>query len=102
MARAAGQPGPFLPMGPLFRGIIGFLLNSYTSLTGREGDANSAAIAMGYQQHCFVSRRAEQELDYRIRPWNETLMDAWTWFREHHYIEGKRSPLRPSALGDAN
>jgi len=102
MARSAGQPGPFLPMGPLFRGIIGFVLDSYTRVTGREGAANSAAIAMGYQQHCFSSRRAEQELDYRIRPLNETIIDTWTWFQEHHYIGSKRSPLRHSALGDAD
>ena len=87
MARSAGRRGPFLPMGPLFRNIIGFLLDSYTRLTGRENDgANSAAIAMGYQQHCFSSRRAESELGYRIRPWNETLTDTWNWFRQYRYI----------------
>lgn len=101
MARSAGQPGPFLPMGPLFRGIIGFLLDSYTRLTGREGDGNSAAIAMGYQQHCFSSQRAEQELNYRIRPFEDTIRDTWTWFREHHYIGAKQPPLDPSTSGEA-
>ena len=86
MARSAGKRGPFLPMGPLFRGIIGPILDTYTRLTGREGDANSAAIAMGRQQHCFSSHRAEQELQYAIRPWEQTLLDSWAWFREHNYV----------------
>ena len=31
----------------------------YTLVTGHEGDANSAILMMGRQQHCFSSRRAE-------------------------------------------
>jgi nucleoside-diphosphate-sugar epimerase len=86
MARSAGKRGPFLPMGPLFRGIVGPVLDLHTWLTGREGDANSAAIAMGRQEHCFSSRRAESELGYRSRPLDETLADTWEWFRKHGYV----------------
>jgi dihydroflavonol-4-reductase len=73
-------------MGPLVRAIGQPLLDLITWTTQREGDANSAAMAMGRQEHCFVSRRAETELDYRIRPLEETLADTWSWFREHGYV----------------
>ena len=81
-----GKRGPFSPMGPIFRGVAAPVLDLYTWLTGREGDLNSAILLMGRQQHCFTSRRAEQELSYRARPFTETLSDTWAWFREHGYV----------------
>jgi dihydroflavonol-4-reductase len=86
MARLAGKRGPWLPMGPVFRAISGPILDFRTWWTGREGDANSAVLRLGRQQHCFSSRRAQEELGYRIRPFHETLQDTWDWFRAHGYI----------------
>ena len=85
MAGLAGKRGPVLPMGPLFRAFAAPVLDLHRRLTGREGDANSAAMAMGRQQHCFSSRRAEQELGYQIRPLEKTLADTWAWFCENGY-----------------
>jgi len=86
MARLAGKRGPLLPMGPLFRAISGPILDLRTWWTGREGDANSAVLRLGRQQHCFSSRRAQEELGYRIRPFAETLQDTWDWFRSNGYV----------------
>lgn len=86
MARSGGKLGPYLPMGPLFRGIVSPILDVYNGVRGREGDFNSANIAMGRQEHCFSSRRAEQELGFRVRKFDETLADAWSWFREYGYL----------------
>ena len=86
MARLVGKRGPFSPMGPMFRGAVGPILDAYTWLTGREGDANSAILMMGRQQHCFSSRRAEEELGYRVRSFAETLADTLAWFRENGYV----------------
>jgi len=86
MAKLAGKRGPFLPMGPLARAVFVPACDLFTRVTGHEGEANSAAIAMGQLQHCFSSRRAEQELGYHIRPFEETLNDSWAWFREHGYV----------------
>lgn len=85
MARSAGKLGPYLPMGPLFRGIVSPILDVYNGITGSEGDLNSAAIAMGRQEHCFSSQRAEKELGFRVRDFNQTISDAWAWFREYGY-----------------
>jgi dihydroflavonol-4-reductase len=85
IAALAGKRGPISPMGPLFRAAVAPLLDLVTAVTGREGDANSAILLMGRQEHCFSSRRAESELGYQPRPFAETLADTWAWFREHGY-----------------
>lgn len=86
MARLAGKRGPILPMGPLFRAISGPVLDLHTWWTGREGDANSAVLRLGRQEHCFSSRRAQEELGYQIRPFDQTLQDTWDWFRSYGYV----------------
>jgi dihydroflavonol-4-reductase len=86
MAQVAGSRGPISPMGPLFRGAVAPFLDFYSWFTGQEGDANSAVLLMGRQQHCFSSSRAEAELGYRNRPLAETLTDTWAWFQKWGYI----------------
>ncbi len=86
IAALAGKRGPRLPMGPIFRAIAAPVCDIRTLLTGAEGAANSAALAMSRQSHCFSSARAQAELGYRIRPLDETLRDAWQWFVEHGYV----------------
>jgi dihydroflavonol-4-reductase len=86
MAQLAGRRGPISPMGPLFRAAVVPILDAYTWFRGQEGDANSAVLLMGRQQHCFSSCRAETELAYRSRPFAETLADTWAWFRQWGYI----------------
>lgn len=45
----------------------------------REGDVNGASIQMGSIFHYYDSSKAEQQLNYRRRPVEETLADAWQW-----------------------
>lgn len=85
MAQLAGKKGPVSPMGPMFRFFVAPVLDLKTWLTGQEGDANSAILMLGRQQHCFSSRRAETELGYRVRPFAETLADTWKWFQDFGY-----------------
>ena len=89
MAKLVGKRGPFSPMGPLFRAVAAPVLDAYSWLTGQEGDANSAILLMGRQQHCFSSRRAEEELGYVVRPFADTLAETWEWFQRYGYV-GKR------------
>jgi dihydroflavonol-4-reductase len=86
IAALVRKRGPRLPMGPVFRAIAGPVCDLRTAVTGRETAANSAALAMGRQSHCFSSARAERELGYSIRPLDQTLADAWQWFGEHGYL----------------
>jgi len=89
IAALVGKRGVCLPMGPIFRAIVTPLCDAWTLMTGVEGPANSAALALGRQSHCFSSARAQAELGYRIRPLSETLHDAWQWFLEHGYVTPK-------------
>jgi dihydroflavonol-4-reductase len=86
IAALGGRRGPRLPMGPIFRAVAVPLLHARTWLFGRESAANSAALALSRQSHCFSSARAQRELGYRIRPLDETLADAWQWLKEHGYL----------------
>ena len=87
MARLTGGRGPWFPAGPINRWIGGWWGDRTYRRTGVEPDLNSAAIAMSCEQHCFSSARAEQELGYKIRPLEETIRDAWEWFRQQGYTK---------------
>jgi dihydroflavonol-4-reductase len=89
MAALVGKAGPRLPMGPIFRAIVAPACDVTTWLRRRETPANSAALALSRQSHCFSSERAERELGYTIRPLEETLADAWQWLQENGYV-GKK------------
>ena len=64
----------------------GFCGDFVARLTGREPDINSAAVRMARLFHSYSSHRAVKELDYSVRPLDETIQDAWRWFREHKYV----------------
>jgi dihydroflavonol-4-reductase len=87
MRRFVGKGGPIFPLGPIIRMVATPILDLHTWLTGREGDVNSGALRLGRQQHCFSSHRAENELGYRSRPFDETLSDTWDWFRTRRYVD---------------
>jgi dihydroflavonol-4-reductase len=86
MAKVAGRRGPIAPMGPIFRAVAFPVLAARRLIVSEEGEANSAALAMSRQQHCFTSRRAQAELGYQFRPFDQTLNDTWSWFCEHGYV----------------
>jgi dihydroflavonol-4-reductase len=87
IAGLVGKRGPRLPMGPIFRAFAAPICDLRTRISGSEAAANSAALAMSRQMHCFSSARAERELGYQIRPLPETLRDAWQWLREQGYVK---------------
>ncbi|MFM8189061.1 MAG: NAD-dependent epimerase/dehydratase family protein [Pirellula sp.] len=65
--------------GQIAAGSIGDLLGK---LTGKEPLVNSAAIAMSSQYHWYSSQLAIDQLDYRIRPVDESIADAIDWMRQ--------------------
>jgi nucleoside-diphosphate-sugar epimerase len=83
-------------MGPIFRAIAGPYCDIRTRLSGRETAANSAALAMSRQSHCFRSDRAKNELGYEFRPLEETLSDAWGWLGEQGFRQVAAGPLGSS------
>jgi dihydroflavonol-4-reductase len=56
------------------------MVDVWNRVTGaRERSFNGAAVAMAHLHHAYDSSKAERELDYRRRPLDETLTDAWAW-----------------------
>ncbi len=64
----------------------GWLCDRWVQVTSsREGDVNSASIAMAQLFHYYVSAKAQAELGYSVRPANQTLEDAWHWLQHHSH-----------------
>jgi dihydroflavonol-4-reductase len=96
IAQLAGKPGPRLPMGPIVRAFGGPACTLMTWLTGHEGAANTAAMAMGRQQHCFLQRagKAQAGLHHppaRTRRWPIRLgLVPRAWLRSLTAAAGSR------------
>ena len=82
-AKVTHRPAPMFRMGPLMRWGAGMGGDLATRITGKEGEVNSALIRMSSLFHYYDSTRARQELNYQIRPIEQTVGDAWSWLQEH-------------------
>jgi dihydroflavonol-4-reductase len=85
-ARIAGRRPPLCRAGPLLRYVVGKGGDWAGRMTGSEPHINSAALAMSSLHHYYDSARARSELGYRNRPLEETIPEAWKWFRDHGYV----------------
>ena len=84
MVEVIGKPKRVFRMGPVIPAAAA-LVDAWYRISGtRERLFNGGAIAMGSLHHAYDSSKAQHELDYRRRPIEETLRDAWQWLRQHH------------------
>jgi dihydroflavonol-4-reductase len=91
ISRVTGARPPMIRaigFGPYIAGRIGDVM---TKVTGREGDVNSASVRMSEMFHYYSSARARQELGYENRPLEETVTDAWNWFKAHGYVTSHKN-----------
>lgn len=97
-ARITGVRPPVIQVGPVVLAIGGVLGDWKTRWTGREGDVNSASVAMSRLPKYYTSARAEEELGYRIRSLEEMTQAAWDWFRDNGYVatEGRGGTVPPT------
>ncbi len=86
MAKIAGRRAPWARLGPLIAMAAGLCGDIYGQMDGKEPEVNSAAIKMGSLYHFYRSEKAIEELDYQIRPLDQTLRDALVWFRDNGYL----------------
>ena len=56
-------------------------------LIGHEPDLNSAAVEMSNLLHYYSIQRAQEELGYVVRPIEESIADAWEWFKSEGYVD---------------
>ena len=83
MARIVGVRRPMGTFGPLIAKTAGWAGDLVGFIRGSEATVNSAAIKMSTRFHYYSSALAERELGYRVRPWQESVRDAWRWISEH-------------------
>lgn len=76
---------PLMRVGPAVRFMAGRAGDLVARFTGREPDVNSASIGLSSLYNYYRSDRAIAELDYRIRPYTESIEASWNWLREHGY-----------------
>jgi dihydroflavonol-4-reductase len=86
IAALAGRKPPTveLPRGPLYP--LAYIFEAVAQVTGKEPQLTVDALNMAKRRMYFTSAKAEAELGYRARPYQEAIADAMTWFREHGYI----------------
>ena len=85
-AELAGTRPPRFRMGPLVRIAAGKFGDLRAQLSGVEGDLNSAVLEMSRLFHYYDSDLACRELNYQIRPMDETISDTLDWFRANGYL----------------
>jgi dihydroflavonol-4-reductase len=73
-----------LPRGPLFP--LAFGAEAVARFTGKEPLLTVDGLRMSRYQMFFTSAKAERELGYRNRPYQEGVVDALAWFRQAGYL----------------
>jgi len=86
-ARVGGRMPPLCRAGPIMLRVAGFAGDVMALVGRREPSVNSAAVRMSMLRHHFSWARAERELGYTCRPFEEAVQDAWAWFVEHGYVK---------------
>jgi dihydroflavonol-4-reductase len=86
IARLVGRKPPRLelprrPLYPLARAA-----EMIAALTGNEPLLTLDGLRMSTQRMFFTSAKAERELGFRARPYEQGLGDAIAWFREAGYL----------------
>ena len=87
IAALAGRKPPRvkLPRAPLYP--IAYAAEAVARLTGKEPFVTADALDMSKHWMFFSSAKAERELGYRARPYQQALEDALSWFREAGYLK---------------
>ncbi len=81
IAIRTGTRRPIMPAGPGQQWLGEMLALAMSKLSRSEGDFNPAALEMSTQFHWYDSKRAHDELGYRIRDPSKSLDDAIDWLR---------------------
>ena len=86
VADAAGRRAPriSLPRLPIFP--LAYGAQAFAYVTGKEPLLTVDALRMSRYHMFFTSAKAERELGYRSRAYQEGVIDALAWFRKAGYL----------------
>jgi dihydroflavonol-4-reductase len=73
-----------LPRGPIYP--LAWLAERWAGVTGREPFLTLDSLRMAKHRMFYTSAKAERELGYHARPYDEALRDALAWFRSQGMI----------------
>ena len=87
IAGMAGRKAPTieLPRWPLYP--VARVAETIARFTGKEPFVTVDGLKMSQYRMFFTSAKAQRELGYAPRPYQEGLRDALTWFREAGYLK---------------
>jgi dihydroflavonol-4-reductase len=82
IAALVGRPPPRvkLPRAPLYP--LALVTEGVAQITGREPFLTLDGLRMAKKKMFFTSAKAERELSYRHRPYQEAIKDALDWFKQ--------------------
>ena len=86
IARHTGRPAPRirLPRAPLFP--LAWGAEAVARVTGKEPLLTADGLRMSRHRMFFTSAKAERQLGYTARPWQEGVADALSWFRQAGHL----------------
>ena len=86
IARISGRRAPTLrlPVAPLLP--LAFANELWSRLTGREPFLTLDSLRMSRHAMYYSSAKAERELGYTARPFDQALADAISWFRQQGMV----------------
>jgi len=86
VANAVGRRAPRirLPRVPIYP--LAYGAQAFAHITGKEPLLTVDGLRMSRYHMFFTSAKAERELGYRSRPYQEGVIDALAWFRKAGYL----------------
>ncbi len=87
IARLTGRKAPTvgLPRAPLYP--LAWAAETVAQVTGKEPFVTRDALRMASHHMFFSSAKAQRELSYQARPYEQALVDALAWFRAAGYLK---------------
>lgn len=87
IARLTGRKAPTLSLPRLPLYPLAWGAEAVAAITGKEPFVTRDALKMASHHMFFTSAKAERELGYAARPYQDALADALTWFAAEGYLK---------------
>lgn len=87
IARQVGRAPPRLRLPRRLIFPIAYGAEAIAYFSGREPFVTTTGLRLAKDHMFFTSAKAERELGYRARPYNEAIAEAIAWFRQHNYLK---------------
>jgi dihydroflavonol-4-reductase len=87
IARQVGRAPPRLRLPRRLIFPIAYGAEAIAYFSEREPFVTTTGLRLAKDYMFFTSAKAERELGYRARPYNEAIAEAIAWFRQHNYLK---------------